>query len=67
MGITGDHEFIKGFKFDISIPLSEFFQISQTWEIPNSGIKEDNNNLMQVMMGKGPAKPTYSFMAQLAR
>jgi len=67
-GITGEHEFIKGFKFDIAIPLSEYFQISQTWEIPNSGIKEDNGNMMQaMMMGKGPAKPTYSFMAQLAK
>lgn len=67
MGVTGDHEFIKGFKFDIAVPLSEYFQISQTWEIPNSGIKEEGQNPMQAMMGKGSSKPNYSFMAQLAK
>ena len=40
LGITGEHEFIKGFKFDLAVPLSEYFQIFQSWEIPNSGIKE---------------------------
>lgn len=68
LGITGEHDFIKGFKFDVSFPLSEFFQIYQSWEIPNSGIKEEGGNMMQqMMMGKGQAKPTYSFMTQVAR
>jgi hypothetical protein len=41
--------------------------VSQSWEIPNSGIKEEGNSMMQAMMGKGSSKPTYSFMAQLAQ
>lgn len=67
LGITGEHEFIKGFKFDIAIPVSEYFQLFQSWEIPNSGIKEEGNNMMQAMMGRGSSKPTYTFTAQLAK
>ena len=66
LGVTAEHQFIKGFRFDIGVPLSEYFQISQTWDIPNSGVKEEGHNMMQAMMGKGPSKPNYSFMAQLA-
>lgn len=67
LGITGEHEFIKGFKFDLSFPLSEYFHIFQSWEIPNSGIKEEGQNMMQMMMGRGPAKPNYTFMTQVVR
>jgi len=67
LGVTGEHDFIKGFKFDVIFPLSEYFQIFQTWEIPNSGIKEEGGNMMQMMMGKGQAKPTYTFMTQVAK
>lgn len=31
LGITGDHDSIKGFKFDVAIPLSETFQVYQSW------------------------------------
>ena len=49
------------------MPVSEYFQIFQSWEIPNSGIKEEGNSMMQAMMGKRSSKPTYSFTAQLAK
>lgn len=67
LGITGEHEFIKGFKFDVAVPLSEYFQIFNSWEIPNSGIKEEGQNMMQMMMGRGQAKPNYTFMTQVSR
>lgn len=69
LGITGDHDIIKGFKFDVAIPLSETFQVYQSWEIPNSGIKEEGGNpMMQAMMGgRGSPKPTYTFTAQFVR
>lgn len=67
LGITGEHEFIKGFKFDVAFPLSEYFQIFQSWEIPNSGIKEEGQNPMQMMMGGRGSKPTYTFMTQVAK
>lgn len=41
--------------------------MTQSWDIPNSGIKEEGHNMMQAMMGKGNSKPNYSFMAQLAK
>ena len=37
-----------------------------SWDIPNSGIKEEGGNMMQ-MMGKGSSKPTYTLTAQLAK
>lgn len=52
----------------MAVPVSEYFQIFQAWEIPNSGIKEEGQqNMMQAMMGKGGSKPTYTFTAQLAK
>jgi hypothetical protein len=67
LGITGEHDFIKGFKFDVAFPLSEYFTIFQSWEIPNSGIKEEGNNMMQMMMGRGGSKPNFTFMTQVAQ
>ena len=67
LGLTGDHELIKGFKFDVAFPLSEYFHILQSWEIPNSGIKEEGQNMMQMMMGRGTSKPTYTFMSQVVQ
>jgi hypothetical protein len=31
LGVTGDHDQIKGFKFDVSMPIGEYFQILQSW------------------------------------
>ena len=67
LGLTGDHEIIKGFKFDVSFPLSMYFNILQSWEIPNSGLKEEGPNMMQMMMGRGTSKPTYTFMSQVVQ
>ena len=31
LGITGEHDVIKGFRFELALPLSEYFQVFQTW------------------------------------
>lgn len=64
--LTGRIDFIKGFKFDFSLPLSEYFNFSHSWVIPNSGSEGDKNPFNSMMPG-GMNKPTYTFTTQLVR
>ena len=63
--ITGRIDFIKGFKFDVSLPLSEYFNFSHSWAIPNSGTEQDRNPFNSMMPAM--SKPTYTFTTQLVR
>ena len=66
MMITGRVDFIKGFKFDFTLPLSEYFNFSHSWAIPNSGTEGDKNPFNSMMPGT-MSKPTYTFTTQLVR
>jgi hypothetical protein len=57
-------DLIKGFKFEIAVPFSQFFQTLHAWTIPNSGTVETIPNPMMPMAT--PQKPNYTFVAQLA-
>lgn len=59
--VTSRADHIKGFRFEINIPLSNYFQLSHTWNIPNSGEAASKNPM------KPPEKPTYTLSAQLVR
>ena len=62
--VTGNMDFIKGFRFDINFPLSQHFSTSHSWNIPNSGITEPSPH---PMMPPQPATPVYTFSTQLVR
>ena len=40
---VGKQDRIKGFRFDISMNLSSFFTISNSWNIPNHGMNKPKN------------------------
>jgi len=62
--ITGNVDFIKGFRFDINFPLSQHFTTSYFWSIPNSGVTQPSPN---PMMPPQPNNPLYTFTTQLVR
>jgi hypothetical protein len=61
--VTGNMDFIKGFRFDINFPLSQFFTTSHSWNIPNSGQAQTAPNPMMPATNN----PTYTFTTQLVR
>lgn len=40
MAVTKKHEHVKGFKFEVSMGLSNKFHVTSSWNIPNSGTKK---------------------------
>lgn len=62
--ITGNVDFIKGFRFDINFPLSQFFTTSHSWNIPNSGQTQQSAH---PMMPPQTNNPVYTFTTQLVR
>ena len=64
--VTANPEFIRGFKFDLGFPLSEYFSFTHSFAIPNSGTQEEPN-MMNPMMMPMQTKPTYTFITNLAR
>lgn len=62
--VTGNHEMIKGFKFEFGLPLSQSFMISHTWELPNTGVMEESPH---PMIPPAPQKPIYTFTSQLVQ
>jgi hypothetical protein len=64
MMITGNLDFIKGFRFDINFPLSQHFSTSHSWSIPNSGTTQASPH---PMMPAQPNNPLYTFTTQLVR
>lgn len=66
--VTANPEFNKGFKFDLSFPLSEYFMFSHSWALPNSGQPTEEANPMNPMAMMGQqVKPIYTFTTQLLR
>ena len=63
--VTTGQEIIKGFRFDINLPLSEYFSFSHSWTFPNSGQPAEQQNPANPMMGAGLQQPTYTFTTQL--
>lgn len=59
--ITSRADFIKGFRFELSLPLSQNFQLSHSWNIPNSTGTVNRDPM------KPPNHPTYTLSAQVAR
>lgn len=62
--VTGNMDFIKGFRFDINFPMSQNFTTSHSWSIPNSGTVESSPH---PMMPAQPLAPVYTFTTQLVR
>ncbi len=62
--VTGNMDFIKGFKFDLNFPLSQNFSFSHSWSIPNSGMQATSPH---PMMPPQPNNPVYTFTTQLVR
>ncbi len=62
--ITGNMDFIKGFKFDINFPLSQNFTTNHSWSIPNSGSTDSSSH---PMMPAQPLAPVYTFTTQLVK
>ena len=57
-------DFIKGFRFDINFPLSQYFNTSHSWNIPNGGQTTPSPH---PMMPAQPNNPLYTFTTQLVR
>lgn len=62
--ITGNMDFIKGFRFDINFPLSQNFTFSHSWSLPNSG---QTSAPEHPMMPPQALNPVYTFTTQLVR
>jgi hypothetical protein len=60
-GVTSRADHIKGFRFEFSIPLSQYFQLSHTWSIPNTTGAVSKNPM------KPPEHPTYTLSAQVVQ
>lgn len=57
---------IRGFRFEFSLPLSEYFTFSHAWTLPNAGTVEEANP-MNPMMPPVAQKPSYTFTTQLVQ
>ncbi len=57
-------DFIKGFRFDINLPLSQHFSTSHSWTIPNSGQVQQ---AAHPMMPPQQNNPLYTLTTQLVR
>ncbi len=64
LAVTSHNDFIRGFKFDFGMPLSETFSFVHSWTIPNSGSLPKAFNPMAMPTSN---KPTYQFTTQLVR
>lgn len=63
--VTTNPEMIRGFRFELSMPLSEYFTFSHAWTLPNSGATEVNP--MAPMMPPTAQKSGYTFTTQLVQ
>ena len=64
--VTSNPENIKGFRFEFSLPLSEYFTFSHAWSLPNAGSMEEANP-MNPMMPPMAQKSNYTFTTQLVQ
>lgn len=59
--VTWHSDHIRGFRFEINLPLSQYFQLTHTWNIPSSTDAVSKNPM------KPPPHPTYTFSAQVVK
>jgi hypothetical protein len=64
--VSNRWDFVKGFKFEFNSTLTQYFMISQHWNIPNTAAAPSMQPEMSQMMGGQKANtPNYSLSLQL--